>query len=68
VDYFSTSSFPDFAADDVDLYGGQLPAATGPSVHFKVYRNATTGFGPSCRMQLTYYVRYRGTKGANDLT
>jgi len=68
IDYFTTSDFPGFGLATEDLYGGQLPAATGPSVHFKVYRNSVVETGPACRMQLTYYVRYRGTKGANDLT
>ena len=51
IDYFSTSEFPDFAGIN-SLYGDQLPAATGPSLHFKVYRNSGVGaaVGPSCRM------------------
>lgn len=70
IDNFDTSEYPSFANDSINLYNGQLEGGTGPSVHFKVYRNVGPGAGqgPSCRMQLTYYVRYRGTKGANPLT
>lgn len=67
IDYFTATEFPNFAGVN-DLYNDQLAAGTGPSVHFKVYRNSGGVTGPSCRMQITYYVRYRGTKGANDLT
>lgn len=67
IDYFTTSEFVNFAGVN-DLYADQLAAGTGPSVHFKVYRNGVNDAGPACRMQVTYYVRYRGTKGANDLT
>jgi len=62
IDYFSTEEFQAFNTVD-DLYGGQLPGGTGPSLHFKVFRNNDGIGGPSCRMQVTYYVRYRGTKG-----
>ncbi len=68
IDQFPTDEYPSFDSNIVNLYNGQLEAATGPSVHFKVYRNATTSTGPSCRMQVTYYIRYRGTKGVNSLT
>lgn len=70
IDFLSTDSFPDFANNTTNLYGGQLPAGTGPSLHYKVYRNAqglAAPAGPSCRMQLTYYIRYRGTRGNNSL-
>ena len=59
-----------FDMTDADLYGGQLPAATGPSVTFRVYRNAPavgTSEVKACRFQLTYYVRFRGTRGRTDL-
>lgn len=68
IDYASTTEFASFGLNTVALYGEQLPAQTGPSMHFKVYRNATGTAGASCRMQVTYYIRYRGTKGTNALT
>ena len=49
IDYFTTSEYPDFAGV-VDTYGSQLPGGTGPSVHFKVYRNGVGDAGPACRM------------------
>ncbi len=67
INYALTDEYNDFNSNSVNLYGGQLEAETGPSVNFKVYRNATGEAGPACRMQLTYYVRYRGTKGQNPI-
>lgn len=70
IDYCNTSEYNNFGANSAALYGGQLPASTGPSLHFKVYRAAVDGnyTRDACRMQLTYYVRYRGTKGVTDIT
>lgn len=67
IDYAPTSEYGDFGLATTALYGGQLEEATGPSIHFKVYRNSVNETGPACRLQLTYYIRYRGTKGTNTL-
>lgn len=55
----------------IDLYGGQLPAFTGPSLNVRVYRSGV-GVGnyeqtDGCRCQLTYYVRFRGIQARSDL-
>ncbi len=67
IDYAPTDSFSDFANNTTNLYGGQLPAGTGPSVGYKIFRNTAGAAGPACRMQVTYYIRYRGTRGNNSL-
>ena len=43
IDYANTTEYHNFGANSVALYGGQLPASTGPSVHFKVYRSTIEG-------------------------
>lgn len=70
IDYAATSEYVAFGASDEATYGGQLPAATGPSVHFKCIRGSINGAytRDACRMQVTYYVRYRGTKGLGGIT
>lgn len=62
-----------FAQTDKPLYGGQLPPATGPSITWRLFRSKvgpetfTPPASDACRFQLTYYVRFRGTKGNRDL-
>ena len=68
IDCFNTGEYNQFGVSNAQLYGGQLEASTGPSVHFKVFRNSVGTAGPSCRMQITYYIRYRGTSGVNPIT
>lgn len=52
------------------LYGGQLPEFTGPSLNVRVYRGGDTDqfeARNACRVQLTYYCRFRGLQGRTDL-
>jgi len=77
IDYFNCPEFSQpnpgggFADNATALYGGQLPPATGPSMYFRVLRNsATPNNDPiwnACRLELTYYIKYRGVKGINAI-
>lgn len=54
----------------LDLYGGQLPAFTGPSLNVRIYRGGNPAQyeeTKACRVQLTYYCRFRGLQGRTDL-
>lgn len=60
-----------FDLTDQGIYNAQLGPATGPSLTYRVYRNQPLNEQldtvVACRFQLTYYVRFRGTKGRTDL-
>ncbi len=67
----NTEEITDFAAiPPVPLYGEQLPVDAGSSTNLKVYRPATNvGVAAQIgRLQLTYYVLYKGAKGTSSLT
>lgn len=69
IQYCSTSEFiaGDFGTS-TDLYGAQLLANTGSSVNLKVYRQtAAISENTIGRLQLTYYVTYKGNKGKSSL-
>ncbi len=71
VDWVNTEEITDFAAiPPVPLYGEQLPVDAGSSTNIKVYRPATNvGVAAQIgRLQLTYYVLYKGAKGTSSLT
>lgn len=68
IDFFDTDEYTQFGIPDSILYSGQLDGGHGPSLHFKVDRNSTGATSPACRLQITYYVRFRGTKGISDLS
>lgn len=69
IQWFQTDSYPDFVTDGPS-YGGQLPANQGSSTHIKVFRpaEATQIAAEMGRLQVTYYVTYKGTKGTGSLT
>jgi hypothetical protein len=68
IDFDTTRNYPNYRlAGGAPLYNGQLPAGQGPSMHFKVFRNAAGVVKTAARVQLTYYVKYRGTKGENPI-
>lgn len=54
-------------AGAVPLYGEQLGANQGSSVNLKVYRQTPGAPATIGRLQVTYYVTFKGNKGANSL-
>lgn len=69
IQYCDTTQFNDFGAfPPVALYGNQLTREQGSSVNLKVYRQtAATTANQLGRFQVTYYVTYKGNKGASSL-
>lgn len=73
IEYASTEEFNAFGGDN-DLYNGQLEVDSGSSVNLKVYRALNTDMAEQtpirtlARLQVTYYVTYKGTKGSSSLT
>lgn len=67
IQYCDTVQFPAFAGAN-ELYGTQLQAGQGSSVNLKVYRQEQSET-PNIlgRVQVTYYVTYKGNKGLNSL-
>ena len=69
IDYVDTSQFAQFNGSG-PLYGTQLPSDQGSSVNVKVYR-ASSPPGPTAfpigRLQVTYYVTYKGNKGVSPI-
>ncbi len=65
ADYFEFDSNP-----PIPLYGGQLPVNAGSSSILRVYRSgdATDESAELGRLQLTYYIQYKGAKGLSTLT
>jgi len=51
----------------VPLYGEQLGANQGSAVNVKVYRQEAGPPRTIGRLQVTYYVTYKGNKGASSL-
>ncbi len=67
IQYCDTSQFGDFAGANA-LYGTQLQPGQGSSVNLKVYRQeASATANVLGRLQVTYYVTYKGNKGRNSL-
>lgn len=69
IDWCSTTEYGNFGTPGTSLYGGQLPPQNGSSTSFRVYRSqqASANQAEVGRIQLTYYVQYKGTKGINPL-
>jgi hypothetical protein len=66
IDWCDTREITDFGINPpTQLYGEQLPIDAGSSTNIKVYRPATNTIGAAQlgRLQLTYYVLYKGAKG-----
>lgn len=68
IQWFPTEQYLDFG-QAAPSYNGQLPTDSGSSTHVKVFRPSTSVTGPAelARLQVTYYVTYKGTKGQNSL-
>ncbi len=67
IQYCSTDEYVDFNTSSA-LYGGALPADQGSSLNIKVFRNGTDTAQKICRVEVVYYVTYKGNKGASSLT
>lgn len=67
IQYCSTSEFTDFNTSSA-LYGGQLQADQGSSQLVRVYRNTSGSIDNIARLEVTYYVTYKGQKGASSIT
>ncbi len=67
IQYCSTDEFNDFNSASA-LYAGSLPADAGSSVNVKVFRNSTNTEQKLARLEITYYVTYKGNKGKSSLT
>ena len=69
VDWCNTDEFVNFG-NSVPLYGGQLPIDQGSSTNLKIYRSSVDTIRPAqlARIQVTYYVTYKGAKGQGSLT
>lgn len=67
IDFCNTKEYASFDSTNTALYGGQLPIGSGPSVCIKVFRNSSGPERIAMRLQVTYYVKYRGTKGQNPI-
>jgi len=72
INWCSTAEYVQFGANPPQqpLYGEQLPINAGSSTLFKVYRSAaaTDTEAEIGRLQVTYYVQYKGAKGTTILT
>ena len=68
VEWFATSEFSDFNSS-VPLYGSQLVPNTGSSTHIAINRpsSATTTKNEVARVEVVYYVTYKGTKGVSSI-
>ena len=71
LEWCNTTEYANFGAfPPVPLYNGQLAANSGASTNIKVFR-ARTAIDTQdqiARIQVTYYVQYKGPKGLNPLT
>lgn len=69
IQYCDTQEFNNFGAiPAIQLYGRQLPVNAGSSVNVKVYRQDTAITDNALgRLQVTYYVTYKGNKGTSSL-
>lgn len=71
IEWCNTSEFTSFSANPpVPLYNGQLAVNSGASTNIKVFRPSTAVSTKNQigRIQVTYYVQYKGPKGTNTLT
>lgn len=68
VEWFDTEEFPQFNGSN-DLYNDQLLANSGSSTQIGVYRSRVGILTQQqmCRLELTYYVTYKGTKGESSI-
>lgn len=71
IDWINTEEFANFDLNPpVELYGQQLPVDAGSSTNLKLYRSSAASTQPAeiGRLQLTYYIMYKGAKGQGSLT
>lgn len=68
IEWFNTDEFPEFN-NATTLYNGQLPKNQGSSTHIALNRpvTATGSDAQLARLEVTYYVTYKGTKGISSL-
>ena len=52
----------------VPLYADSLPVDAGSSVNVRAYRNKDGTINSLARLEVSYYVIYKGQKGVNSLT
>ena len=72
IQYCSTDEFSAFgtsAGPYPSLYGSSLLPDQGSSVLVRVFRNQTASSDNTlARLEVTYYITYKGNKGASSLT
>ncbi len=71
IEWCNTTEYGQFGANPpVPLYNGQLGVDSGASTNIKVFRPSTSTATTDqvARLQVTYYVQYKGPKGLNTLT
>jgi len=67
IEWCQTREFGQFAGAN-ELYGGQLPINSGSSLNIKVFRtNTANPVDALCRLEVTYYVKYSGTRANVNL-
>ena len=68
VEWFDTAEFPQFATAG-GMYNDQLLVNTGSSSNINVYRNRVGVLTQQqvARLEVTYYVTYKGTKGVSSI-
>ncbi len=72
VDWSDTAQYATFGSTPPSpLYGNQLPVNAGSSTNIKIYRTSAsqsiTEAAEIGRLQITYYVTYKGAKGTGSL-
>jgi len=69
IDWCNTDEFVNFG-NAVSLYATQLAINAGSSTNLKIYRSSTDTIRPAqlARLQVTYYITYKGAKGTGSLT
>ena len=69
VEWFDTLEYPQFGTNG-GTYNDQLLANSGSSTQINVYRSAAavTTKQQLARLEVIYYVTYKGTKGQNSIT
>lgn len=71
IEWCDTTEYANFGANPpVALYNDQLGINSGASTNIKVFRprTAVASADQIGRIQVTYYVQYKGPKGLNPLT
>lgn len=71
IEWCNTREYTGFGINPpIALYGDQLPESAGSSTLLKVFRPSTSSSTRNTigRLQLTYYVQYKGAKSGTPLT